>query len=462
MNDSRYLGMVGDFAGADSCDRPPLIAWRMAGVVLLMGCVLVRFWDALTQIGLYVEDALLFNSYYATALPLKAIFKSHIGQPYLTVPADFFAWLYAWIDVRWQPWLYQWTGLAFTLCAASLLSFSGLIKSRYLLVVGPVILGMLGVNDLYYYNTLIYVMYTGVLILLLLLFFSPPCRIVSYLFQAILLGCLPWSGPYSVLLLPVAFFLFFAEPGKDKKMLYVIGFVSTLLYFSTVKSGNLRLGNIAETQLLSLYFSEILKKVLLFNFFQEVDYRFWIVIILFVSGCCFIFRHDFRYICFSLSALGIIFISIAMFYLSSKSELYSELLSSHQVIASFFWVAFLLVTADRIVSQCHPVFSLAVACAFLALVFLDGVWHPSKWILKPIANVQRFVDTIAYYELRGFERKRMSVCLYLPLQPGSRMTPLVVVGDRTPGATHLNRTHPEITQGNNFVCPVFPMIERMR
>ena len=53
-------------------------------------------------------------------------------------------------------------------------SFSGLVRNRVLLLVCPLALGLTGLNHLYYYNTLIYTMYTGVLMLLALLFYPPP------------------------------------------------------------------------------------------------------------------------------------------------------------------------------------------------------------------------------------------------------------------------------------------------
>ena len=225
-------------------------AWALAGVGLLVVCLLLRSWPSLTRPGLFVEDAVLFSHYYGHTRPVSDIFASHIGQRYLTVVADFFAWAWAWADVRWQPWLYQWTGLVLAVASVATVSFSGLVRNRVLLLVCPLALGLTGLNHLYYYNTLIYTMYTGVLMLLALLFYPPPQSVRSFVVQALLLALLPWSGPYSLLALPAALFLFVCTANRTRRVLLAVTVLSTLAYFATVSGSTVQLVNLLRPWIL--------------------------------------------------------------------------------------------------------------------------------------------------------------------------------------------------------------------
>ncbi len=436
--------------GDDGARPPSLLGWQAAGVCLLVVCLLAGFWQTLGHIGLYAEDAVLFSAYYGNRLALTDIFRSHIGQPYLTAPADFFAWLYAWADVRWQPWLYQATGFIWAVGAASLISFSGLIRSRALLLICPLLLGLVGLNHLYYYTTLIYIMYSGVILLLILLLYPPPTTRAGLVLQALLLLILPWSGPYSVLALPAAGLLFFNTDNRAKRALLLLAFCSSLAYVFTVTGSNLRLARLASSWVVEQYFNAVFDKVILFDFFTFPHLGYGVFLVLALVMVFLLLREDDAYIQAALVLLLWIFGSIAMFYLSAKFAQYIRLQNSHLVVAGFCWLVFLVLTADRLLGR-FRIGSYGVAVLSLALLALVGLhfWkHAGNWQVRPSEELRRYLDTVVFYQRKGLAEQKLSVWLWLPR---AQMAPMVQVGYPGPDGRKLGPNDPVITMGRRFV-----------
>ncbi len=220
--------------------------WKVLGCLILLIALFARSWQTLSVSAFYVEDALLFSYYYGGTSPLGDVLDNHFGQPYTTLISQFFAWTYAYADVRLQPYLYQWTGFIWGMLAACCLFFSGLIKSRVILLVGPSLIGLTALNHIYYFNTLIYVMYTAIIIMLALMFYPGPKSGWSALVFLLFMVLLPWAGPYSVLSVPAVLALVMLSRGEYKKRaLLMVSLISTLFYFFNTVQGN-------TTQLTSL------------------------------------------------------------------------------------------------------------------------------------------------------------------------------------------------------------------
>ncbi|RWX45389.1 hypothetical protein H206_00945 [Candidatus Electrothrix aarhusensis] len=147
--------------------------WLFAGCLLLLITNLVRSWPVFTHPGFYVEDAPLFSRYYGNGLPLTDIWEYLFGQPYKMVVTNFLAWCIGHLDVQAHPHVYLWTGFAWGTAAACCFFFTGLIRSRTVLLLGPLLMGLSGMNHIFYYNTLIFVMYSCLAVLLTLFFFQP-------------------------------------------------------------------------------------------------------------------------------------------------------------------------------------------------------------------------------------------------------------------------------------------------
>ena len=433
------------------------LAWKLGGVLLLVVCLLARSWDMFTQIGLYVEDAVLFNYYYGHTRPLTVIFKSHIGQHYLTVIPDFLAWLIAWVDVRWQPWLYQWTGFFCAVLAASVFSFSNLLKTRLMVLLCPLVVGFVGLNHIYYFNTLIYVMYTSVIVLLALLLYPPPATRWSFAVQAVLVIVLPWGGPFSILALPAAFFLFFRSANTTKKTLCLLAFASAFVYALTVTGSNLRLHTLQHNWIYIRYLQVIIDKIFFIDYYQHVSMWYGVCILAAIGLCLFLLRTDGEYVTITVVIGAYICISLMLFFLSSKLLQYITPSLCHRVVAIVFWAVFLVYTADQLLARFDAGrgWSIGVAVVFLVLVVGDMLRHPEKRAVAPVPRVQEFIDTVYFYETGSLLEKKQAVCLGLPLLPGSVMTPRIVVGDRSTDARRLTRDDPEINQGQRFVCPPY-------
>ncbi|MDX9833874.1 MAG: hypothetical protein RBT36_01510 [Desulfobulbus sp.] len=428
-------------------------AWALAGLALLVVCLLLRSWTNLTRPGLYVEDAILFNWYYGHTRPLSDIFTSHIGQNYLTLIPDFLAWSYAWADVRWQPFLYQWSGFALAVASVATVSFSGLVRNRLLLVVCPLALGLTGLNHLYYYNTLIYTMYTGVLMLLALLLYPPPATARSFVLQAVLLTVLPWSGPYSLLALPVVLFLFVCTANRTRQVLLLIAGISTLAYWATVSGSTVQLTNLLRPWVPIQYLQTVFDKIFFFDFTKHLPMWYGFFLLLVIASLSWLLRRDREYLRQTSVMLGLIFASLLLFFLSVKLAQYISTSNCHRVVASFFWVLFLVVTADRLLGRCPLRSPWPLVCAglLLTLVVLDNRRHPDKGWARPMSALPVYLETVRFYEGQGLAEKNQAVCLHLP--SARAMYPGILVGHRGIGTRLLLPQDAEIVRGRRFVCP---------
>lgn len=99
--------------------------FRLTGCLILLSALLLTSWKTILQGSFFVEDALLFSRYYGGLRPFSDVFEPHFNQTYVTLLSNFFAWLYAFADVRLQPYLYQLTGFFFGFFASCFLFFPG-------------------------------------------------------------------------------------------------------------------------------------------------------------------------------------------------------------------------------------------------------------------------------------------------------------------------------------------------
>ncbi len=429
-------------------------AWALAGVALLVVCLLLRSWPTLTRPGLFVEDAVLFSHYYGHSRPLSDIFVSHIGQRYLTVVADFFAWAWAWTDVRWQPWFYQWTGFALAVASVATVSFSGLVRNRVLLLVGPLALGLTGLNHLYYANTLIYTMYTGVLMLLALLFDPPPQSVRSFVVQALLLALLPWSGPYSLLALPASLFIFVCTANRTRRVLLTIAILSTLAYFATVSGSTVQLVNLLRPWILVQYLQTVFDKIFFFDFTRHLPMWYGFILLLAIVAVAWLLRRDREYLLQPRSCWG----------WSSPRSCCSSWASTgpvhhHQRLppggGQLLLDAVLVATVDRLLGD-RPLPSpwpLVCAALLLTLVVFDNRRHPTKGELPAGSGLAEYLGDIRFYEGQGLAGKKQAVCLHLP-----RSLPCSPGAGRLPesGARLLLPEDAEIVRGRRFVCRRYP------
>jgi len=375
------------------------VLWAWMGVLLLVFFCLLRSWQTLKAPGLYMEDSLLFSYYYGHFRPFSSLFVSHVGQNYLTVPPYFAAWIFSWFDVRMQPYLYQWWGFSWSVAACSVPFFSRLFRNRFILLLGPTVLGLVGLNDIYYWNTLIYSMYTGLLVLFSLLFYPPPKTWPGSAALVLLFIVLPWSGPYCVLLLPagIIYLLLF---GRDRKTLPIVaGICSTIVYFMTVQSHTTRLDQL-KPMVVTRYLQVLVDKVLFLQLANGISLYWLVAVMLLLIFSWYCFRADPCFIKNITIMLCFVFGSLSLFFLSVKYPMYGHTLACHRLISTFFWLIVLLYISDRYLVQYTPPWpvSFAVLLGFASLVVLLNIRYPSLGRVSAIQRLDDFTRGIAWCE----------------------------------------------------------------
>jgi hypothetical protein len=427
----------------DSSFSPHRINWKwpVLATMLLVLAVLLRSWHTLSHAAFYVEDTLLFTQYYGMYKPLADVVQNHFNQPYITLLSNFYGWLYSHLDVRMQASFYKWTGFAWGTAAAVIFFYSGLIRNRAVLLVGPLLVGLTGLNHIYYYNTLIYIMYTAVAILLCLLFFPTPKTKIGTVLMGMAFILLPWAGPYSVLLVPVAvMMLVFSRKDRKKKWLLSLLLISTVAYFSTVTGNTAQLAQL-KLWVIRNFFHVLLQKIVFFGLVDSISSWLWVPVCLSIALVLYVLRRDRDFLCHSLVLFAIIGGSLALFYLSIKFPLYLFASSCHRFLSLYFWIIFLLYSVDRLISR-YSVKKTGVlffVLLTLTLIVVDNINDPRKRKVPVIPETRDYLAAVYQFEQLDLKKRNQFVMLELENYQSPFFTPQARVGSREPDAVQLGR-----------------------
>ena len=417
-------------------------AWLFAGCLLLLIANLVRSWPVFTHPGFYVEDAALFSRYYGNGLPVTDIWAYLFGQPYKMVVTNFLAWCIGHLDVRVHLQVYLWTGFAWGTTAACCFFFTGLIRSRSVLLLGPLLIGLSGMNHIFYYNTLIFVMYSCLAVLLILFFFPAPKSIFNALPLFVLCLFLPWAGPYSAVAVPISLFmllLFWQDLNRTKRFLLLTSGLSAFLYYLTVQGGTSTIMRLKRVSVIQTYLDSILDRIFYFDLFGYVPPWFWIPILLIIGGSFLLFRKDTVFIKNSLLMLATIFGSFTLFYLSSKYPVYIRPKPCHMFLSAFFWCVYLLYLVDHLFQrygeQKIPVtIFLVLLCT---VIFFDNKKHKDKNTVSPLTGTDTYIAAIHAMEQQHLKKKNQYVILRHQTSQHHVMHPWVQIGSRQADAQQL-------------------------
>jgi len=434
------------------------LKWAILGTLLLVVANLLRSWQTLHHVGFYVEDAVLFSDYYGMPKPLAYVAKQNFGQPYVTLLSNFFAWLYAHLDVRMQASFYKWSGFVWGTVCAGILFFSGMFRSGAVLFVGPLLVGLSGLNNIFYYNTVIYIMYTAVAILLCLVFFPTPKTKVGTILTGAAYVLLPWSGPYSVLLLPAALMmLIYHRKDKNKVWLLSLLMLSTLAYFSTVRGNTTQLAHLKELWVIKTYFQVFLEKIVFFGLFDSVALWWWIPVGLCITLVFFLLRQDREFFYHSFVFFTISASSLALFFLSIKFPMYLFSRPQHRFISLYFWVIFFLYAADRLIymySGYKKGIFLFVTLTLLLIVF-DNIKEPSKREVTVMPDTREFLAAVYQFEQLELDKKNQFVVLKLDNYQRPFFLPHAKVGSKKSDAVQIGKKNiPPSLKSKFLVSPV--------
>ena len=446
-----------DWRHAPIFDKAPdwrrLWPWLALGILFYLAALALRSWANLSQPGLYMEDAgHYFNSYYGGRRYLSFILQHPNG--YYNILNNLVAWLAAKGDVRLQPLIYHLFSLGMGVSVAVCLACTGLVRSRALLLVTPLALGLSGMNHIFYHVSLTFQMYNVVVLLLCLLLFPPPKSWTATGCLALLAALLIWSGPYSVVAVPAALLCLLLFPWDRKAVLCAWIVVCTLWYTTALEGGLIRLQNILNPQVQEMILTTLFGRVLLLDSLSASLMVQIALGLMLAAGPLVLLRREVGYVKISLVLFTIIVLSLAPLFLSQKILLYQQVYPCHIYIAQFFWVFYLLISLDRLLARQER--SRALKGALLALavfvfVFADNRRHPDKGFIQPMDKVPAYVRAVHAAEQLGLEEHNQ----YLVLRTQNidpRAAPASVrVGSRRRSATMADATVLPVDGGREFI-----------
>jgi hypothetical protein len=228
-------------------------------------------------------------------------------------------------------------------------------------------------------------------------------------------------------------------------VLLAVTVLSTLAYFLTLSGSTVQLAHLLRPWILVQFLQTVFDKIFFFDFTRHLPMWYGFILLLAIVAVAWLLRRDRDYLLQALVMLGLVFASILLFFLSVKLAQYITTSDCHRVVASFFWVLFLL--GDR---PLHSPWPLVCAGLLLTLVVFDNRRHPDKRWVRPVPALAEYLETIRFYEGQGLAGKRQAVCLHLPT--GRPMQPRVLVGYRGAETRLLLPMDAEIVRGRRFVC----------
>ncbi len=368
--------------------------WLLLTVfICFTAVVLVRSWPNYVTPGLYVEDnSHYFNHFYGNTRGLQDLL--HTPNGYHNILNNLLAFLIAKLDVRVQPAMYLLLATVFAVTAVMALPCTGLLRNRYILSIAPFLLGLSGLNHIFYYITLTYQIYVLVVLLICLLFWEPLKTHRGNILLFALLSLLIWSGPYSVLVAPfsLCFILFF----RGKTPLLAALTVVVVLYTLSVSNNMILLRNLWKPAIHEVWMSTLVDKVFFMGMGEPFTTKKLMACLGFFLALLAIFRRDSFYLKIACLLLVLINSSLAALFLSKKYLISLRVLPCYVVIAQFFWLFFLLFTADKLLALRKGLYHGGLVVALFAILFIyrDNMLHPDKGTFPTMPKLAEFLQLV--------------------------------------------------------------------
>ncbi len=355
------------------------------------------------------------------------------------------------VDVRTQPGLYLIFAIIIGIATAINLIFSGLFQSRLILLIAPIVLGLTGMNHVFYYNTLVYQIYTAVALLLCLLFYPQSHTRSGLIGMSVLFCILPWCGPYSVLAVPAGFLLLLFFKGRMKSFLLVIAIISTLLYYATLDGGTTKLGYIFNNWIMSHYYKVLFENIFFLGLLGELTMVKAVIFLFCLLVLFYLKRKDPIYIKLSIVLLTLTVGALAPFFFSNKFPLYIHYPSCHLFISLFFWLVFLLYSLDQLVLRTglKPV-PVLLGLFLLVIVAIDN-YPPERKRVEVIEEIPAFVDAIHHYEQLNLKEQKVYIQLQSRELKHELFRPNVFIGCRQRDAMQVGADYFKNPYGKQFI-----------
>ncbi|MCP3888424.1 MAG: hypothetical protein GY702_06065 [Desulfobulbaceae bacterium] len=305
------------------------------------------------------------------------------------------AWLIAKSDILLQPFLYQFVSISLAILTIAAFSLSGLIRSKYILLICPLLLGFSGLNHIYYYISLTFQMYVVVVLLLVMLFWqNSSALLLNFLF--FLVACfLIWSGPYSVLAVP--FCLAFIALFKGKNILFSGLLLVTAAYVLSVSESTIMPENLLDSNIMTMWGKSLVLHIFYMNFKDTINPERLLLIPVTIIPLLIYLRNEKYYLKTTLLFAILIISSLAPLFLSEKYLLYQQIFPCHIMIAQFFWLAFVLYSFDKILLKIKHFQSSAGVLMMLSIasfIIYDNYSHSDKYKVPILSSTKKFVQTV--------------------------------------------------------------------
>jgi hypothetical protein len=425
------------------------ILWLSAVSFIII--LVFRSFDNFSNPAFYAEDATYyFKLNYDAEFLFKNIFRNPNG--YYNIVNNFLAQLIGDVDVRLQPFVYQFIAFSSTVITTILFSRSGLVQNRFLLLVTPLVLGLSGFNHILYFLTITFQMYVLVLTLFAVLLLDKQNSLVRNIVIFSIIPILVWSGPYSVLTVPFAVGFIVLFRGKTSVMLWTIAV--TIAYALSTTGSTIMLGNIFVDKFQLLWFEALVKDIFLLGLREHANLeKVLLLLAIFVPAIYTIRRETFHLRLLALFMIVIVS-SMAPLFLSKKFILYGSVYPCHLLLGKFFWILSLLIIIDRLLIVVPSKLkilsgSIAMSCIVVFVIF-DNLKHEGIRKIEILSNITEFLQTIHQTENLKLEKKNE---YYRITADGSgRFMPTAHVGSHNSDAKMAKAIHIR----RNSISPEFP------
>ena len=382
-----------------------VISW-----LTLLIVVLVRSWTDISQLSIPVEDGSLYFAKFYNFDRTDIIFEKPNG--YYTLPTNLLALFTTLLPVQIQPYIYKLIALlACSLCCIAIL-FTGLFRRNAFIFLVPLALGFTGINHLFLWNTLTYQIYIFPLIIVIGLWMNfGNLKLSSFLIVFILLIGI-WSGPYSIIILPVSLILFWVFPGKTNRLINLCAFMAGMAYFLSMDSITQIREFFTDSERVLDYLQTLLNEVLFLSAFEGSTLIKLGLLLAFFCLVLFFLKQNKLYLFNSSMFLLICFLSLGFYFLSTKYET-ASFNHAYKSYSVFFWVLFLLYSLHEIINRfdLSKYVQILIVVTVLGIVYVDNHKHSYKWATNLNSTDKQFIQAIYYFEQFKLAKRNRYVVL---------------------------------------------------
>jgi len=416
-------------------------AYIWGGLLIYVVVMLARSWENFSQPGFYAEDSLhYFNYYYGNTRSFVDIFQAPNG--YYNIYNNLMAWLIAKADILFQPFCYQLAAISLAVLTVAAFSLSGLIRSKYILIMSPLLLGFSGLNHIYYYISLTFQMYVIIVFLMVLLFWQKSSVSLFNLLYFLLACFMIWSGPYSVLIVP--FCLTFIVLFKGKNFLFSGLLLISITYVFSVSKSTIMFENLFDSNITGMWGKSLVLHIFYMNLQDSINMERLLLIPATIIPLLIYLRKEKYYLKTTLLFAVVIISSLAPFFLSEKYLLYQTIYPCHIMIAQFFWLAFVLYSLDMILlkmKRFQSTAGIALMLGITSFIVYDNYSHIEKFKVPVLSSTKAFVKTVKEVEQMGLKERGQWMVITTDGTDGFRVEALV--GARSKKQAPIKRIHVE-------------------